>query len=154
MHRRMDPHEDDFQDKRSLILRRQISHQFISAFWQMPALVVLAMLLAVGVNLWRHDGIPLVGDWFADARFSDDSEKSLVISLADARVDRDESLSLYSQPTAASDIRPPKSDDTIDAAKQADIEPAEPGALISRTQERTDNETALETTQGDSPQRR
>jgi rhodanese-related sulfurtransferase len=96
----MDPHEDDFQDKRSLILRRQISHQFKSAFWQMPALVVLAMLLAVGVNLWQHDGIPLVGDWFADARFSDDSGKSLVISLADARglFDRGEVLFVDARP--------------------------------------------------------
>ncbi|WP_373499920.1 rhodanese-like domain-containing protein [Desulfococcus sp.] len=56
-----------------------------SALWQVPALVALAVLLAVGVNLWRSDGIPLVGDWSADARFSDDAGKSLVISLDEAR---------------------------------------------------------------------
>ena len=55
------------------------------ALWQMPALVGLAVLLAVGVNQWRPGGIPLVGDWSADARFSDDSGQSLVISLDHAR---------------------------------------------------------------------
>ena len=56
-----------------------------SVLWQIPALVVLAVLIGVGVNQWRSDGIPLVGDWSADARFSDDSGKSLIIPLDQAR---------------------------------------------------------------------
>lgn len=67
------------------MLGRQLSPEFKSALWQVPALVGLALLLAVGVNLWRSDGIPFIGDWSADARFSDDSGKSLVISLGEAR---------------------------------------------------------------------
>lgn len=55
------------------------------ALWQVPVLAAMAVLLGVGVNLWRSDGIPLVGDWSADARFSDDAGESLVISLEAAR---------------------------------------------------------------------
>lgn len=70
------------------------------ALLQVPAIVGLALFLAVGVNLWRTDGIPFVGDWSADARFSDDSGKSLVISLEDARglFDRGEVLFVDARP--------------------------------------------------------
>jgi len=49
--------------------------------WQIPALLILASLIAVGVNHWRRDGIPLVGNWSVEARFSDAAGKSLVIDL-------------------------------------------------------------------------
>ncbi|MDX9817711.1 MAG: rhodanese-like domain-containing protein, partial [Desulfococcus multivorans] len=58
---------------------------FKQALRQIFALVGLALLLSVGVNLWRSDGIPLVGDWSADARFSDDAGESLVVSLEEVR---------------------------------------------------------------------
>ncbi len=51
------------------------------AMWQIPALLILASLIAVGVNHWRSDGIPIVGDWSTKARFSDAAEKSLIIDL-------------------------------------------------------------------------
>jgi len=54
------------------------------SLWQMPALIVLASLIAVGVNHWRADGIALVGDWSVDARFSDAAGGSLVIGLEEA----------------------------------------------------------------------
>lgn len=56
-----------------------------SASRQMPALVALAVLLAVGVNHFRSDGIPLVGDWSEAARFADASGGSMVVSLEEAR---------------------------------------------------------------------
>ncbi len=54
------------------------------AIWQVPALMVLSALLAVGVNHWRSDGIALVGDWSVDARFADAAGDSLVVPLEHA----------------------------------------------------------------------
>jgi rhodanese-related sulfurtransferase len=70
------------------------------ALWQTPALLGLALLLAVGVNQWRPGGIPLVGDWSADARFADASGHSLVIPLEEARglFERDEILFVDARP--------------------------------------------------------
>lgn len=70
------------------------------ALWQTPALVGLALLLAVGVNQWRPGGIPLVGDWSADARFADASGHSLVIPLGEARelFEQDEVLFVDARP--------------------------------------------------------
>lgn len=53
-------------------------------FWQIPALIVLAALVAVGVNQYRIDGIPLIGDWSAEARFMDAAGESLIITLEQA----------------------------------------------------------------------
>jgi rhodanese-related sulfurtransferase len=63
------------------------------AFWQAPALVALACLIALGVNYWRSDGISVVGDWSADARFADAAEDSLVIAF-------DQAAQLFEQETA------------------------------------------------------
>ncbi len=52
---------------------------------QVSALVVLAALLAMGVNQIRGDGIPLVGDWSAEARLVDDAGASLIVSPDIAR---------------------------------------------------------------------
>lgn len=73
---------------------------FRRAFRQTPALVALAVLLAVGVNHWRPDGIPLVGDWSEESRFSDASGDSMVISLDRARelFERDAALFVDSRP--------------------------------------------------------
>ncbi len=62
-----------------------LSKPLRQALWQMPALVALAVLLAVGVNHWRADGIALVGDWSEDARFADASGGSMIVSLDRAR---------------------------------------------------------------------
>ncbi|MBW1956749.1 MAG: rhodanese-like domain-containing protein [Deltaproteobacteria bacterium] len=53
--------------------------------WQVPALLFLAALIAVGVNHWRSDGIPLVGNWSVKAQFSDAVGQSLVVGLEEAR---------------------------------------------------------------------
>jgi rhodanese-related sulfurtransferase len=51
------------------------------SFWQIPVLISLAALLAIGANAWRGNGIPLVGDWSVEARFSDVLGESLIISF-------------------------------------------------------------------------
>ncbi|MCF8095632.1 MAG: rhodanese-like domain-containing protein [Desulfobacteraceae bacterium] len=56
----------------------------IKALRQAAAVVVIACVLAVGTNFLRQNGIPFVGDWSTDVRFSDDSGQSLVISLKKA----------------------------------------------------------------------
>jgi rhodanese-related sulfurtransferase len=54
------------------------------ALWQAPALAALALLIALGVNHWRSDGIALVGAWSVNARFADAAGDSLVIGLEEA----------------------------------------------------------------------
>jgi rhodanese-related sulfurtransferase len=44
-----------------------------------------ACVLALGVNALRPDGIPLVGDWSAEARLADAGKEILVVDLAGAR---------------------------------------------------------------------
>lgn len=63
--------------------------------WQVPALVVLACLIAVGVNYWRSDGIPVIGDWTANARFADAAGDSLVIALEQAAQLFDQEAALF-----------------------------------------------------------
>ncbi len=55
------------------------------SLWQVPALLALALFLAVSTNHWRADGIPLIGDWSTEARFSDTSGDSMIIPLERAR---------------------------------------------------------------------
>jgi rhodanese-related sulfurtransferase len=53
--------------------------------WQMPLLIIMAGGIALGVNQWRSDGIPLVRDWSVAARFADAAGDSLIIGLSEAR---------------------------------------------------------------------
>ena len=59
------------------ILKKQI-------LWQVPALMVMAVMIGVGANHWRPDGIALIGDWSVESRFSDAAGESLVIALEQA----------------------------------------------------------------------
>ena len=52
------------------------------ALWQASALVLLAGLIAIGVNHWRRDGLALIGDWSVAARVADTGGNSLAIDLA------------------------------------------------------------------------
>lgn len=52
---------------------------------QALALVVIAGLIAFAVNALRPEGISLVGDWSPESRVLDDTGKSLVIPLEQAR---------------------------------------------------------------------
>ena len=54
--------------------------------WQVPALILMAGIISVGINSQRAEGIALVGDWSAEARFSDTSGQSMVVSLDEAEI--------------------------------------------------------------------
>lgn len=56
------------------------------ALWQAPLLIVLAAVIAMGVNHWRSDGIAIVGNWSPEARFADAAGDSLIIGLDQARL--------------------------------------------------------------------
>ena len=58
--------------------------QFSKALWQTPVLILLAAIIGIGINAWRDDGIPLVGDWSVESRFSDTAGECLVITLEHA----------------------------------------------------------------------
>lgn len=66
-------------------MNKQVSIAFKQSIWQAPALIALAFLIALSVNHWRSDGLPIIGDWSAEARFSDAAGESLVIALDQAR---------------------------------------------------------------------
>jgi rhodanese-related sulfurtransferase len=53
--------------------------------WQATAVMLLAALVAILVNHWRADSLPLIGDWSVEARYSDAAGQSLVVSLTEAR---------------------------------------------------------------------
>jgi 3-mercaptopyruvate sulfurtransferase SseA len=74
--------------------------QIRKAIWQIPALITLAAITALGTNAWRNDGIPFVGDWSLEARFSDTTGDSMVISLEQAaeRFKKDSVLFLDARP--------------------------------------------------------
>jgi len=63
---------------------KPFSEPLKQALWQLPAILLLASLVGIGFNLWRNDGIPLIGAWSPEARLSDAAGRSLVISLDDA----------------------------------------------------------------------
>lgn len=62
-----------------------ISNPVKQSLWQIPAIALLACMLALLINHFRSDSIALVGDWSVDARFADSSGDSLVISLQQAK---------------------------------------------------------------------
>jgi 3-mercaptopyruvate sulfurtransferase SseA len=70
------------------------------ALWQAPALAALAVLIALGVNHWRSEGIALIGAWSAAARLSEAAGESLVIGLEEAqrRFQQDAALFVDARP--------------------------------------------------------
>ena len=72
-------------NEREVVVAREIPIALKRSMWQMPALIALAFVIALGVNHWRSDGIPIVGAWSAEARFSDAADESPVIFLIEAR---------------------------------------------------------------------
>lgn len=64
---------------------KNISNIIQQTFLQISAFVILASIFALTVNHFRSDRIPIVGEWSVDARFSDSSGESLVISLEEAK---------------------------------------------------------------------
>lgn len=70
------------------------------AVWQIPALLVLAVIVGIGTNALRKDGIPLVGDWSPAARLSETGGERTVISLEQAadRFEKGTALFLDARP--------------------------------------------------------
>lgn len=64
---------------------KSFSISFQQSLWQVPALIALAVVIALGVNHWRSAGMPLVGDWSVEARITDAAGENLIIDLAQAR---------------------------------------------------------------------
>ena len=54
------------------------------ALWQLPAIIMMAGLIAIGFNQWGSNGIPIVGDWSVETRFSDIAGQPLVMDLEQA----------------------------------------------------------------------
>jgi len=65
------------------------------SLWQIPAIIGLAGLLALGANFWRTDGIPLVGDWSMQARYSDAGGDSMTVPLELAELLFDQGGALF-----------------------------------------------------------
>ena len=55
------------------------------ALGQALLIAVIGAALALTVNQFREEGLPLVGDWSAEARFRDDSGQDMTVSLDRAR---------------------------------------------------------------------
>jgi rhodanese-related sulfurtransferase len=73
-----------FENRRHGCMTRLFSISFQQSLRQIPAIIALAVLMALVANHWRPDGIPLVGDWSMEARFSDAAGESQIISLEQA----------------------------------------------------------------------
>lgn len=73
---------------------------FVQTLWQIPLIFLLAGAFSIGVNSLRPDGIPLVGNWSEEARFSGTDGEMLVIELEQAEqlFDRDEVVFLDARP--------------------------------------------------------
>lgn len=70
--------EKSMNQEQSIILRQTL--------WQVPVLILLSGLIAIGVNHLRANSIPLIGDWSTGSRVADTKGESLVIDLEQARV--------------------------------------------------------------------
>jgi rhodanese-related sulfurtransferase len=64
--------------------KAMIRQRLYQTMWQAPLLIVLAGLVAMGVNHWRRGGITLVADWSPAARIADTAGDSLIVDLAEA----------------------------------------------------------------------
>lgn len=58
--------------------------KYVQALWQCSALFVLSALLALSINQFRTDRLPLVGDWPVEGRLTTAMGERLDISLAEA----------------------------------------------------------------------
>jgi rhodanese-related sulfurtransferase len=83
-----------------MTVMKQKATAFKQLAWQIPSLLMLSFLIAVGTNQLRTDGISLVGNWSVEARFSDAAGDSMVISLEQAKqlFKKDEALFLDARP--------------------------------------------------------
>ena len=62
----------------------RLIHKWRQAVWQLPAIIVLAGILAFSVNGLRSESLPLIGDWSVDTQMTSVSGERLDISLEEA----------------------------------------------------------------------
>ncbi|MEZ4525435.1 MAG: rhodanese-like domain-containing protein [Desulfobacterales bacterium] len=55
------------------------------ALWQAAAIALIGLVISLGINQFRSQGLPLVGDWSPEARITDRSGESLVIPPEQAK---------------------------------------------------------------------
>jgi rhodanese-related sulfurtransferase len=60
-------------------------HTFNSTLKQILFIILLSGIIGISVNMFRSQGIPLIGDWSDKGRFTDDSGSSLVIEISAAK---------------------------------------------------------------------
>ena len=71
----------------------RLIHKWRQGIWQMPAIILVAAILAFSVNTLRQESMPLVGDWSASTRMTTVSGEHLDISIDDAaRLFREKAL--------------------------------------------------------------
>jgi rhodanese-related sulfurtransferase len=65
----------------------KMTHSWFQAMWQSIAILIISVIIGLGVNSLRHEGLPLVADGLSRVqRNSASGEDDLVISLEDAEV--------------------------------------------------------------------
>jgi len=62
----------------------RLIHNWRQALWQIPVVIIVAVILALSINGFRQTPLPLVGDWSAAARMTTVSGEYLDISIGDA----------------------------------------------------------------------
>ncbi len=67
-------------------MNQEQSNILRQTLWQIPVLILLSGLIAIGVNHLRANSIPLIGDWSTGSRVADTKGESLVIGLEQARL--------------------------------------------------------------------
>ncbi len=59
--------------------------KYFQAVWQVGALLVLSILLALSINQLRHDRLPLMGDWSGKSRLTTSNGDRLDLSFREAK---------------------------------------------------------------------
>jgi len=60
------------------------THQFKRALWQVPAILVLSVILGLVSNAVRKQHLPTIGDWSTESRLTTDSGDTLAIPFLEA----------------------------------------------------------------------
>lgn len=64
---------------------KEMNTGILQALWQIPLLIAISGIIALGVNHWRKAPLPLIGDWSVKTRLTEQDGKSLAIPLDEAR---------------------------------------------------------------------
>ena len=62
----------------------RLIHKWRQGIWQIPAIIMIAGILALSINNLRQESLPLIGDWSVAARMTTVNGEHLDISIDDA----------------------------------------------------------------------